>query len=480
MMSCAAPSIVGFARTPTRRIMTSATSTVPKGAPASTAKGGEGWTQRVLTLSPKQRGIFIWTDSLRRNVPEISSCQAGVLNLFLRSTTAALSVNENADPDVRTDLENALDRIVPGTESLDAVARSSFVGVSMDVPVQGGKLAFGTWQGLYLCEWGDGSAPIEVVATLVDNSADVKCTRNVTVKAPARGCHLVQDDVDDALAPARGRLSGTKPGLAHLLIRHTSASLTMNENADPTVRGDMEAALNRIVPERWHRDLFAHVEEGPDDMTAHVKSTLFGSSLTVPVDANGRMRTGTWQGVYLCEHRNIGGMGVGHAREIATAMLDGSGAANTAGQGTVTLTAPGRGCHDFTADIAAAAEGIGMGSKVRTGWLNLFCQHTSASLTVSERSIGSGAGDRLERALNDTVPESWNDEFFVHTYEGPDDMPGHVKASIMGPSITVPIVNGALGLGLRQGLFLCEHRNTGGFGCNLNRKVVLTLQGVDR
>ena len=388
-MSCAAPSIVGFARTPTRRIMTSATSTVPKGAPASTAKGGEGWTQRVLTLSPKQRGIFIWTDSLRRNVPEISSCQAGVLNLFLRSTTAALSVNENADPDVRTDLENALDRIVPGTESLDAVARSSFVGVSMDVPVQGGKLAFGTWQGLYLCEWGDGSAPIEVVATLVDNSADVKCTRNVTVKAPARGCHLVQDDVDDALAPARGRLSGTKPGLVNLLIRHTSASLTMNENADPTVRGDMEAALNRIVPERWHDDLFAHVEEGPDDMTAHVKSTLFGSSLTVPVDANGRMRTGTWQGVYLCEHRNIGGMGVGHAREIATAMLDGSGAANTAGQGTVTLTAPGRGCHDFTADIAAAAEGIGMGSKVRTGWLNLFCQHTSASLTVTDRSTGS-------------------------------------------------------------------------------------------
>jgi secondary thiamine-phosphate synthase enzyme len=254
----------------------------------------------------------------------------------------------------------------------------------------------------------------------------------------------------------------------------------MNENADPTVRGDMEAALNRIVPERWHDDLFAHVEEGPDDMTAHVKSTLFGSSLTVPVDANGRMRTGTWQGVYLCEHRNIGGMGVGHAREIATAMLDGSGAANTAGQGTVTLTAPGRGCHDFTADIAAAAEGIGMGSKVRTGWLNLFCQHTSASLTVSDSSTGSGAGDRLERALNDTVPESWNDEFFVHTYEGPDDMPGHVKASIMGPSITVPIVNGALGLGSRQGLFLCEHRNTGGFGCNLNREVVLTLQGVDR
>ena len=130
---------------------TSATSTAPNDAPASSpAAGGDGWTQRVLTLNPKRRGIFIWTDALRKNVPEIASCKAGVLNLFLRSTTAALSVNENADPDVRTDLENALDRVVPGTDVLDATARSAFVGVSLDVPVQGGKLALGTWQGLYL------------------------------------------------------------------------------------------------------------------------------------------------------------------------------------------------------------------------------------------------------------------------------------------------------------------------------------------
>ena len=92
----------------------------------------------------------------------------------------------------------------------------------------------------------------------------------------------------------------------------------------------------------------------------------------------------------------------------------------------------------------------------------------------------AGAGDRLERALNETVPESWNDEFFVHTYEGPDDMPGHVKASIVGCSVTVPVVAGELGLGKAQGLFLCEHRDAGGYGCNLNRKVVLTLQGVDK
>jgi secondary thiamine-phosphate synthase enzyme len=469
--------------TPPRRDMakTSATSTAPNDAPASSpAAGGDGWTQRILTLNPKRRGIFIWTDALRKNVPEIASCKAGVLNLFLRSTTAALSVNENADPDVRTDLENALDRVVPGTDVLDATSRSAFVGVSLDVPVQGGKLALGTWQGLYLCEWGDGAEPCQVVATLVDASDDVRCTRNVTIRAPRRGCHLVQDEVDDAFKPTRNRLKpGAKPGLANLLIRHTSASLTMNENADPTVRGDLEAALNRIVPEEWHHTLFEHVEEGPDDMTAHVKSTLLGCSLTVPVDATGRMKTGTWQGVYLCEHRNVGGMGVGHAREVTTTLIDGAGVANTAGQTTVTLTAPGRGCHDVTAEIAAAAKAIGVGSNVRTGWLNVFMQHTSASLAVCD-STSSGPGDRLERALNETVPESWNDEFFVHTYEGPDDMPGHVKASIVGCSVTVPVVAGELGLGKAQGLFLCEHRDAGGYGCNLNRKVVLTLQGVDK
>jgi len=470
---------------------TSATSTAPKDAPASSpAAGGDGWTQRVLTLNPKRRGIFIWTDTLRKNVPEIASCKAGVLNLFLRSTTAALSVNENADPDVRTDLENALDRIVPGTDVLDAIARSAFVGVSLDLPVQGGKLALGTWQGLYLCEWGDASSSqrgCQVVATLVDSSSDVRVTRNVTVEAPRRGCHLVQDEVDDAFKPARDRLGSAgegstrirKPGLANLLVRHTSASLTMNENADPTVRGDLEAALNRIVPEEWHRVLFEHVEEGPDDMTAHVKSALLGCSLTVPTDPTGRMKTGTWQGVYLCEHRNVGGMGVGHAREVATTLVDGAGVANTAGQTTVTLAGAGRGCRDVTAEIAAAAKAIGVGSEVRTGWLNVFVQHTSASLAVCDSTI-AGAGDRLERALNETVPESWNDEFFVHTYEGPDDMPGHVKASIVGPSVTVPVVDGELGLGDRQGLFLCEHRDAGGYGCNLNRKVVLTLQGVDK
>jgi secondary thiamine-phosphate synthase enzyme len=93
-------------------------------------------------------------------------------------------------------------------------------------------------------------------------------------------------------------------GLLHLFIRHTSASLTLNENASPDVRADLERWLDRAVPEG--ADHWRHTLEGPDDMPAHVKSVLTGTSLTLPV-TEGRLALGTWQGVYLCEHRQSGG-----------------------------------------------------------------------------------------------------------------------------------------------------------------------------
>ena len=93
-----------------------------------------------------------------------------------------------------------------------------------------------------------------------------------------------------------GNDAASPPALVNLLVRHTSASLTVNENADPSVRVDMEGALNRIVPESWNDAMFKHVDEGPDDMPAHVKSTLFGASVTVPASGR-RLRLGTWQGV---------------------------------------------------------------------------------------------------------------------------------------------------------------------------------------
>jgi secondary thiamine-phosphate synthase enzyme len=122
----------------------------------------------------------------------------------------------------------------------------------------------------------------------------------VTLKPRPRGFHLVTDEVLRAVPELRN----VRVGLLHILIQHTSASLTLNENADPTVRQDFESFFNRAVPE--NQPYYRHDDEGPDDLPAHIKSSLLGSSLTLPV-TNGRLNLGTWQGIYLCEHRNNGG-----------------------------------------------------------------------------------------------------------------------------------------------------------------------------
>jgi secondary thiamine-phosphate synthase enzyme len=123
--------------------------------------------------------------------------------------------------------------------------------------------------------------------------------KQIELRPVARGCHLITDQVEAGISG----LAQFASGLCHIFIKHTSASLTVNENADPAVRRDMEAALNHLVPE----DLpFEHKDEGPDDMPAHVKASLMGSGVLVPV-INGRLGLGTWQGIYLNEHRDRGG-----------------------------------------------------------------------------------------------------------------------------------------------------------------------------
>ena len=111
-----------------------------------------------------------------------------------------------------------------------------------------------------------------------------------------RGFHLITREVISAVP----ELQDVRIGILQVFLQHTSASLTINENADPEVRTDMETALNRLVPENQP---FVHTIEGPDDMPAHVKSSLLGASLMIPVSA-GALALGTWQGIYLCEHRN--------------------------------------------------------------------------------------------------------------------------------------------------------------------------------
>lgn len=122
----------------------------------------------------------------------------------------------------------------------------------------------------------------------------------VTLPPFRRGFHIITDLLLDQVP----EIANTAQGLAHIHILHTSASLTLNENADPDVRRDMESIFNRLVPE--NEPYYRHTMEGPDDMPAHVKSSILGSSVTVPV-GQGRFLLGTWQGIYLCEHRNQGG-----------------------------------------------------------------------------------------------------------------------------------------------------------------------------
>jgi len=124
--------------------------------------------------------------------------------------------------------------------------------------------------------------------------------RPIRLAARPRGFHLVTDEVVQAL-PELGEIS---TGLLHLLIRHTSASLALNENASADVRRDFESWFDRAVPEG--APYWTHTLEGADDMPAHIKAALLGPSLTLPI-ADGRLALGTWQGIYLCEHRDQGG-----------------------------------------------------------------------------------------------------------------------------------------------------------------------------
>jgi len=121
--------------------------------------------------------------------------------------------------------------------------------------------------------------------------------KEISLPAFSRGFHLIENII-------QAELPELKTGILHIYIKHTSAGLTINENADPTVRVDFESTFNRLIKE--NEPFYQHVFEGSDDMPAHIKSSLVGSSVQIPVSA-GRLNLGVWQGVYLCEFRNHGG-----------------------------------------------------------------------------------------------------------------------------------------------------------------------------
>lgn len=121
--------------------------------------------------------------------------------------------------------------------------------------------------------------------------------KEISLTAHKRGFHLITDDIKDSFSEIRD----IETGMLQVFIKHTSASLTINEDADPTVRTDFESHINVMVPE--NAAYYVHNYEGPDDMPAHIKASLMGASVQVPI-TKGRLNLGTWQGIYLCEHRN--------------------------------------------------------------------------------------------------------------------------------------------------------------------------------
>jgi len=124
--------------------------------------------------------------------------------------------------------------------------------------------------------------------------------KKITLNSFSRGKHLITKEIELNLP----KINQIKSGLIHIFLQHTSASLTINENTDPSVRNDLENYFNKLVPE--NEPYFKHTYEGSDDMPAHIKSSILGCELTIPI-TNGSLNLGIWQGIYLCEHRNNGG-----------------------------------------------------------------------------------------------------------------------------------------------------------------------------
>ena len=282
-------------------------------------------------------------------------------------------------------------------------------------------------------------APVKTTAKAKDEGETTTTKRVMSSSSSSSGfASLVTSRV---ARDARDALHPVATGVCHVcLVNDANASgVTINENCDPAVRRDVMRAFSEL----------------------EFDATVMKRSVSVPI-LSGAMAFGTWQGLYLCNFKNDN-----NDKEevlIRTTVRESDFKKTKRGE----FVAPRRGCHDATTTIATTVDI----TDVKTGVLNVMIKHTSASLTIND----GRKAEELESGLNTLIPESWNDTFLEHTMEGPDDCPAHIKATILGETMNVPIRDGKLVLSSEnEHILLCEHRNVGGYGGGFRREFIATV-----
>lgn len=266
-----------------------------------------------MPLSSRRDGIeLLGGKDFFRVLPK-GPMNGGLLNIFVRGGGAGLSVNENCDATVRSDLTEALRRWVPASGAAGADARALLMSPSLTLPVSSGGVSFGTWQGIYVSKFRP-DAEGEVVVTYADGAST---QANFTFNANRRSGHSIDAEVEKTLGGSKRAREDGSGEVGTLLVheKHTSASISL-------AGADLEPAMREVAPERWNNEFFQHTYEGPDDMPGHCKSTLLGAGVTLPL-LDHRPALGESQGITLNEHRDTGGWGTGHSRKVQVTELPG-------------------------------------------------------------------------------------------------------------------------------------------------------------
>lgn len=375
--------------------------------------------QATAPFPDRRRGPIDLLDGayIKQQIPSIKAVKQGVLNIFVRGHGAALSVNENCDPTVRSDMTEALLRLLPRRPAASAAAdnaRALLMSPSLTLPVEDGRLSFGTWQGVYFARHST-DASGDLVFTLCEGTSQAGFTFN----ANKRQSHSITSDIDKALRePASLSQTVTAPPAEGSLLvheKHTSASVSL-------AGSDLEPAMREIVPERWNDEFFEHTMEGPDDMPGHMKSTLLGCGVMVPMNA-GCASLGDGQQVMLNEHRDCGGWGNGHHRSIQVTQLA------AACQHVLSLSASSASTWltDITADLRTAA------SSASPGLLHVFAASPTHGVLVGN----AAAVETLATSLSALTADS------------------RARAAICKNGLCVPLgKDGRLLLGEGQGVWL--------------------------